>query len=149
MKQNMKASVLLILGAVGIFGFGCASNKVDTTNVPMSPAPTAVTEAPATPEPTAVETQAAQFINYWVKKGDCLWNIAGQPGVYGDPFMWPLIFKTNRDRIQDPDLIYPGQKLAIDKNVSAEEKQKAKKLADETPKYVPHDKPRKLSLDYF
>lgn len=50
---------------------------------------------------------------YTVKKGDCLWYIAGYPEIYGNPLRWPLIYKANKDQIKDPDLIYPGQVLVI------------------------------------
>jgi hypothetical protein len=50
---------------------------------------------------------------YMVKKGDCLWFIAGYEKIYGNPFLWKKIFKANRDKIRDPDLIYPYQKLKI------------------------------------
>lgn len=59
-----------------------------------------------------------------VKKGECLWIISGYPKVYGDPFMWPLIYWANRAQIHDPDLIYPGQALAIPRNFTPHEKEK-------------------------
>jgi len=58
---------------------------------------------------------------YSVERGDNLWSISGQDSVYNDPYQWPLIYKTNRDKIQDADLIYPGQVLDIDQNASASE----------------------------
>ena len=58
---------------------------------------------------------------YSVERGDNLWNISGKDSVYSDPYQWPLIYKTNRDKIQDADLIYPGQVLDIDQNASASE----------------------------
>jgi len=48
-----------------------------------------------------------------VKKGECLWYIAGYPEIYGNPLEWPKIYKANRDIIRDPDVIYPGQVLRI------------------------------------
>lgn len=48
---------------------------------------------------------------YTVKKGDSLSKIAGQE--YGDANAWRRIFDANRDRIEDPDLIHPGQELTI------------------------------------
>lgn len=48
-----------------------------------------------------------------VKKGECLWFIAGYEDIYGNPLQWPRIFKANRDRIKDPDWIYPGQVFVI------------------------------------
>ena len=52
-----------------------------------------------------------------VVKGDNLWKISGN--AYGNPYQWPLIYKTNQDKIKDADLIYPGQVFAIDQNASA------------------------------
>jgi LysM repeat protein len=78
---------------------------------------------------------------YTVKKHDTLWAIAGKPSIYGDSFEWPLIFKTNRDQIMDPDLIYPEQTLKIKKDCVPGEISEAKKIAAETPKYNRHDVP--------
>ena len=50
-------------------------------------------------------------VKYNPKKPDCLWRIAYQ--VYKDARLWPLIYIANRDKIRDPDLIFPGQKLII------------------------------------
>jgi nucleoid-associated protein YgaU len=48
---------------------------------------------------------------YVVKAGDNLSKIAKQElGRAGD---WKRIFDANRDILQDPDKIYPGQKLKI------------------------------------
>ncbi|MFB6260243.1 MAG: LysM peptidoglycan-binding domain-containing protein, partial [Thiohalorhabdaceae bacterium] len=40
---------------------------------------------------------------------------------YGDPFAWPLIYKNNSGKIDDPDLIYPDQTFSIIWNVSDED----------------------------
>ncbi len=52
---------------------------------------------------------------YLVVSGDSLWTIAGQDTIYGNPYMWPLIYKTNSGQIKDADLIYPGQYFYIPK----------------------------------
>ena len=44
---------------------------------------------------------------------ESLWRIAEYPQWYGDPFLWPRIWRKNRDLIQNPDLIYPGWQLII------------------------------------
>ncbi len=44
---------------------------------------------------------------------DCLWRIAEYEFIYDDAFKWPRIYEANRNIINDPDLIYPGQKLII------------------------------------
>ncbi|HEX6927620.1 MAG TPA: hypothetical protein VF267_00095, partial [Gammaproteobacteria bacterium] len=48
-----------------------------------------------------------------------LWNISGKSEVYGNPYMWPLIYKNNSSVINDPDLIYPGQEFEINSNPGA------------------------------
>lgn len=48
---------------------------------------------------------------YEVENGDSLWAISGLDYVYGDPFQWPLIYRSNTGIIEDADLIYPGQWL--------------------------------------
>jgi nucleoid-associated protein YgaU len=64
---------------------------------------------------------AAGVSSYSVVRGDNLWNISGKEEVYSDPYQWPLIYKTNRDKIKDADLIYAGQVFDIDQNASASE----------------------------
>tara|TARA_B100000700_G_scaffold133556_1_gene149179 strand:+ start:614 stop:1555 length:942 start_codon:yes stop_codon:yes gene_type:complete len=55
---------------------------------------------------------------YVVQAGDHLWGISSQPKVYGDPYQWPLLFKRNRADITDADLIYPGQMIQIERELS-------------------------------
>jgi len=50
---------------------------------------------------------------YTVVRGDCLWNIAKKDYIYNDPFKWPRIYEANKDKIKDPDLIYPDQVFRI------------------------------------
>ena len=48
---------------------------------------------------------------YTVKSGDSLSNIAKE--VYGDAGAYNRIFEANRDKLSDPDKIYPCQELVI------------------------------------
>lgn len=126
-----------------------------------TPAPTAEAPPPAPPEeveapPTAVPTPAppepaANPCNkYIVVKGDTLWDISGSGSGYNDYFQWPLIFRANRDQITDPDLIYPKQEFCIRQDFTEQDIKKARKDASDTPKYVPHTKPREtLPINYF
>ena len=51
---------------------------------------------------------------HWkVYSGEFLWRIASYPEVYGDGTLWPKIYRANKDKIKDPDVIFPNQKLAI------------------------------------
>lgn len=48
---------------------------------------------------------------YTVVKGDCLWRIAQK--FYSNGTLWPRIYDANRDKIKNPNLIYPGQVFVI------------------------------------
>lgn len=48
---------------------------------------------------------------YVVVKGDSLWKIAKK--FYGDGSKWTKIYNANKDKIKNPNLIYPKQKLVI------------------------------------
>jgi nucleoid-associated protein YgaU len=48
---------------------------------------------------------------YTVRKGDTLSAIAKRE--YGKESEWRRIFEANRDQIDNPDLIRPGQELTI------------------------------------
>ncbi len=52
-------------------------------------------------------SRSLQAHSYTVRKGDCLWKIAQK--IYGDPTMWKAIYKLNKDKIKDPNRIYPNQ----------------------------------------
>jgi nucleoid-associated protein YgaU len=56
------------------------------------------------------------LVGTWEADRDCLWNIAGKKGIYDDSWKWKRIYMANRDKIRDPDLIYPRQVLKIPRN---------------------------------
>lgn len=63
-------------------------------------------------KPTAQrEGEKMKGQSYTVKTGDCLWNIARQ--VYGSGADYKKIYEANRDKISNPNLIYPGQQLIL------------------------------------
>ncbi len=66
-------------------------------------------------------------IMYTVVRGDHLWGIAKKKEHYGNPFAWPVIYKANRDKIKNPDLIFPKQVFKIP-NLTEEEKSKYERL---------------------
>lgn len=49
--------------------------------------------------------------SYTVVAGDSLSKIAKKH--YGDASRWQQIFEANRDQIENPDKIYPGQTLRL------------------------------------
>ncbi|WP_457105500.1 LysM peptidoglycan-binding domain-containing protein [Methylobacterium sp. P5_C11] len=51
-----------------------------------------------------------------IVRGDNLWTISRR--TYGEGERYTLIYDANQDQVRDPDLIYPGQVLALpDKDV--------------------------------
>ncbi len=75
--------------------------------------------------------------NYTVMEGENLFAIANRKRVYGDPLLWPLIYKANRDQIKDPQQIYPGQRLTIPRDVSELEMEQARNTARESTIFSP------------
>jgi hypothetical protein len=58
-----------------------------------------------TPGPTVSDRR------YIVQPGDTLTDIARR--MLGNPNRWPEIYGLNKDKIENPDLIYPGQSLKL------------------------------------
>ncbi len=50
---------------------------------------------------------------YEVKKGESLWRISGHENVYNDPSKWKKIYEANKNKIANPNVVYPGQRLVI------------------------------------
>ncbi len=72
------------------------------------------------------DAPATQTIEHVVEPGDSLWSIAAQADVYDDPYLWPVIYRFNRDQIVDPAQIYPEQTLVIPIGLDAETKARAR-----------------------
>ena len=83
-----------------------------TKTVTIQPATTQTSTPTATVEQPQRETsQAPQQSTYTVKSGDCLWNIAKK--YLGDGSRYNEIYNLNKDKITNPNLIYPGQVLTL------------------------------------
>ena len=121
---------------------GCAAKKTVKKTPPPDDGTGMVEETDDTPvQPTGKK--------YVVREGDTLWGISSMGRIYEDPFQWPLVYKANRDQIEDPDLIYPDQELDIREDYSSSEINDAVQKAKDTPPYKPHTTPRKkLPLRY-
>jgi len=52
-------------------------------------------------------------VRYIPENRDCLWKIAGYKFIYNNPRLWPRIYRANKAKIKNPDLIYPGQVFKI------------------------------------
>jgi len=66
--------------------------------------------------PDEAPLPAQYVVRPWSKGKDCLWNIAGRPEVYGNPFQWQRLYAANKDKLPTPDnpnVIEPGTVLDI------------------------------------
>ncbi|KGE50843.1 LysM peptidoglycan-binding domain-containing protein [Xanthomonas axonopodis pv. vasculorum] len=88
--------------------------KADFSNVTSSVDSTAeVTPAPDFSNVRTSVQSTAQLVGetVTVQAGDSLSGIAKRH--LGDGALWPRIFEANRDALQDPDKIFPGQVLHL------------------------------------
>lgn len=90
-------------------------NKADFSNVRSGVSSTESERADFSNVRSEV-TSTEEIVNppaqtYTVEKGDTLSAIAKQ--FYGKASAWPKIFEANRDQLDDPDRIKPGQVLSI------------------------------------
>lgn len=55
-------------------------------------------------------------VELWAESKDCFWNIAADPAVYGDPFMWEKLYEANKKALKrpnNPNLLMPDMILTI------------------------------------
>ncbi len=119
----------LLLGAIVVFSFslsGCQLFKAVFGFEEAAEEEVMMEEEKPMVEETTMEKMdepepmmAAEDIHV-VIRGDSLWKISAMSSIYNDPFQWPAIYARNKD-IQDADLIYPGQELAIRRDLSSDE----------------------------
>ncbi len=105
--QNVRAKILANKAEDAAAEAIAALQAGDTT--------TAAVETDDSSTTSAAQDDSPYIGGYLVVSGDSLWSIAGQDTIYGNPFMWPLIYKTNSGQIKDADLIFPGQYFYIPK----------------------------------
>ncbi|MCS3731319.1 LysM peptidoglycan-binding domain-containing protein [Bradyrhizobium betae] len=85
-----------------------------------APKPRLMAHAPAAPTPTTVasaspadvfNTAPAGTGSRVITRGDSLWTLSRL--AYGDGARYAVIFNANRDKIHNPNLIYPGQTVVL------------------------------------
>jgi nucleoid-associated protein YgaU len=67
--------------------------------------------ASASPAEVLNTTPAASSGSRVISRGDSLWALSRL--AYGDGARYAVIFKANREKIRNPNLIYPGQSLLL------------------------------------
>lgn len=74
---------------------------------------------PLTPPASKRETGRVELADnapdkHIVVKGDTLWGISGK--FLKSPWLWPQVWELNREQIQNPHLIYPGNIVYLDRS---------------------------------
>jgi nucleoid-associated protein YgaU len=87
-----------------------AGPKAESKPDPKTLSANAATTASSTDSTSAISSAA---ISRMVARGDSLWAISRR--IYGDGSRYDLIFHANRGKINNPDLIYPGQSFVLPK----------------------------------
>ncbi|NNF16209.1 MAG: peptidoglycan-binding protein LysM [Gammaproteobacteria bacterium] len=73
--------------------------------------------AAAKPDEDAKTAAVNSEVDYYtIVSGDSLSKIAKR--FYGDPMKYKELFEANREIIEDPDKIFPGQKIRIPRNLA-------------------------------
>jgi len=75
------------------------------------------------------EKEVQLVARHTVKRGETLPQIAALQEVYGDSSLWPLIYKSNRDQISNPAVVWPGQVLRIPRNFDKNDISEARRFA--------------------
>lgn len=84
-------------------------------DAPATDTAPAIQTADTAPEAPAPEPMISAIT---VQPGSTLWAISRER--YGDGLLYVQVFEANRDKIRDPDLIYPGQVFELPTDVSAQ-----------------------------
>ncbi|KRQ15973.1 LysM peptidoglycan-binding domain-containing protein [Bradyrhizobium manausense] len=69
------------------------------------------TVAAASPAEALITTPAEASGSRVISKGDSLWALSRH--AYGDGARYAVIFNANREKIRNPNLIYPGQTVVV------------------------------------
>lgn len=119
MKARRKAVSRITLP--GLAGTGLAL----VVTLAAAPAQAQAQTLPITPAQRATAQQVAQAgvplselapnapDSYTIKRGDTLWDISGL--FLRTPWRWPELWGMNMDQVRNPHLIYPGQRLFLEK----------------------------------
>lgn len=79
--------------------------------------------SPIQAEVSRLEKEIAELealpTTWTVKQGECLSKISGYTEIYSDSKKWTRIYRANRDKISDPNLIFTGWVLNIPRGLPA------------------------------
>ena len=94
---------------------GTATDTAAVDTTAQASTETSTTASTTTEAADATQTTApAASVTVTVQPGFTLWGIAKRQ--FGDGILYVQVYEANKDKIKDPDLIYPGQVFTLPQN---------------------------------
>ena len=114
-NKSFKLAAPTLLLALGLLLAAAAARaQGSASNLPITPAQKATASQVAQAGVALSELNPSAPNDYTVKRGDTLWGISGL--FLKSPWRWPELWGMNLNEIRNPHLIYPGQRLFLDKS---------------------------------
>ena len=114
-KINLGFYTAIILIAVSILIVSCKEKKEPEKQEVKKEKPVVKKETPKKDSVMKVEPKPVvpkkRFSIYVVQQDDWLWKISRNE--YGTALSWDKIYEANKEKINNPNMIFPGQELII------------------------------------
>jgi len=108
---------IIIIIAIYYFSTRSAREEISVIQPETEPAPIEEVQPPRDaeedPEAATADTEEEQDIpeSVTVDPGETLWTIA--QSELGDPYLWPLIYDLNKNKMENPNMIRAGTSLTL------------------------------------
>ena len=113
MTNHPMAKSKITLATLALLAGGLGHFSAAAQNLPVSPDQKATAAQVAQSGVPLSDLSANAPDNYTVRQGDTLWDISGL--FLKSAWRWPELWGMNLDDIKNPHLIYPGQKLYLER----------------------------------
>ncbi len=113
MTQHMMAKAKVAIAVLAVLTGTWAAPPVSAQNLSVTAGQKATASQVAQAGVPLSELAAHAPDNYTVQRGDTLWALSGV--FLKSTWRWPELWGMNREDVKNPHLIYPGQKLYLEK----------------------------------